>query len=219
MNCKKCGASYENGTAFCPNCGAPVDDVTPSAETNPTATDAIAAANTNASTNKKQLLIAGVCILAALIILIVLFSTLFGNSAKSVTKKYYKALEKSSASKLLDTVPDDYLKEIRKENDLSKKELKEKVQEYLDENDDYDDISVTFKGSEKMSSKEISEELSDDFAGSKVKKAIEYDLKVKYTTDKGDNVSTEEEEFIVFKYKGDWYSLDAMFIVTWAAYF
>ena len=57
----------------------------------------------------------------------------------------------------------------------------------------------------------------EDASDLEVKKGVKYELKVRYRSDeKKDN---ESEDFIVFQYKGKWYSMDAMFLVAMATYF
>lgn len=58
-----------------------------------------------------------------------------------MVKDYYKAIENCDAKDLMATVPKDYLKELMDDNDLSRKELTNDVQDYLDKYyDEYDDI-------------------------------------------------------------------------------
>ncbi len=120
MNCNKCGSKLEAGAVFCPNCGEKVPE--DSANLNmdaacegfsamPNQPDI--AASTDAKKGllglpKQQLVIVVACIAVAVVLLLVLVGKVFGgNSAKGVVKDYYRAIEKCSASKLLDTVPKD----------------------------------------------------------------------------------------------------------------
>ncbi|MFR3811560.1 MAG: hypothetical protein ACLTXT_03495 [Ruminococcus callidus] len=48
-----------------------------------------------------------------------------------MVKDYYKAIENCDAKDLMATVPKDYLKELMDDNDLSRKELTNDVQDYL----------------------------------------------------------------------------------------
>ncbi len=221
MNCQKCGTPVAKDTLFCPNCGAKVEGIPETTQTNNAPPPEYSTAIPQAKPNQKKNILAVFCVAIAFVLILILLGALMqGNGAKKVTKNYYKAIEKCSASKLLDTIPKDYMKELEDNYDLSKKEIKKSVQDYLDKYyNDFDDIRITFQEKEKMDASDFAEEMmvdvDDDFH---IKKAIEYELKVRYQSDKGDTVETKSEEFVVFKYKGNWYSMDAMFLVTMAVY-
>lgn len=232
MNCSKCGAKLNNGDEFCPNCGTKNETQNPNVTG--TAPDpasgagfqAVPTADTGKKTflgmSFKNLIIAIGCIVATVVLIIVLLCTLFsGNSAKEAVKDYYDAIEDCDAEDLMDTVPKEYLKNVMKQNDLSKKELEKEIQRYLDNYyDGYDDIKVSFQGKEKKDEDDFEEYLNDDdFSDIKIKKAIQYQLKVRYKSDHGDKVETRTEDFMVFKYRGSWYSMDAMILVAMATYF
>lgn len=102
---------------------------------------------------------------------------------------------------------------------MSRKELTNDVQDYLDKYyDEYDDIKVTFEDKEKLDKNDFADYFDfEDASDLEVKKGVKYELKVRYRSDeKKDN---ESEDFIVFQYKGKWYSMDAMFLVAMATYF
>lgn len=233
MNCNNCGAKLNAGDVFCPNCGAkneiPNPNMTAGTIPDPAAGagfQAVPAADTGKrpflGLSGKNLIIAIGCIAVTVVLVIVLLCTLFGgNSAKEAVKDYYEAIEDCDADDLMDTVPKEYLKQLMEQNDLSKKELEKEIQKYLDNYyDGYDDIKVTFQGKEKIDKDDFAEYLDgDDLGDIKIKKATQYELKVRYRSDHGDKVETETEEFLVFKYKGSWYSMDAMILVAMAAYF
>ena len=131
-----------------------------------------------------------------------------------------QAIEKCDAKKLLDTVPKDYLKEVMDEKDLTKRELLKEVQAYLDKYySGYDDIKVSITDQEKLDRDDFSDyfdfDLEED-ADLEIKKAVQFDLKVRYQSDEGKQ--TEKEEFIVFRYENGWYSMDAVFLVAMSAY-
>lgn len=120
----------------------------------------------------------------------------------------------------LDTVPKDYLKEVMDEKDLTKRELLKEVQAYLDKYySGYDDIKVSITDQEKLDRDDFSDyfdfDLEED-ADLEIKKAVQFDLKVRYQSDEGKQ--TEKEEFIVFRYENGWYSMDAVFLVAMSAY-
>lgn len=232
MNCNNCGTKLNDGDVFCPNCGA--KNEIPNSNTTGAVPDPAAGAGfqavPTADTGKKpflgmsgkNLIIALGCIVVTVILVIVLLCALFGgNSAKEAVKDYYDAIEDCDAEDLMDTVPSEYLKSLMEQNNLSKKELEKEIQKYLDNYyDNYDDIKVTFQGQEKLDEEDFAEYLdSDELDDIQIKKATQYELKVRYRSDHGDKVETKTEEFVVFKYKGSWYSMDAMLLVTMAAYF
>ncbi|MGN1403620.1 MAG: zinc-ribbon domain-containing protein [Ruminococcus sp.] len=233
MNCNNCGAKLNAGDVFCPNCGAknemPNPNMTAGTMPDPAAGTGFQAAPAADAVKKpflgmsgKNLIIAVGCVVVTVVLIIVLLCAIFGgNSAKEAVKDYYEAIEDCDADDLMDTVPKEYLKHLMEQNDLSKKELEKEIQKYLDNYyDDYDEIKVTFQGQEKMDEEDFAEYLdSDGFEDIQIKKATQYELKVRYQSDHGDKVQTKTEEFVVFKYKGSWYSMDAMILVTMAAYF
>lgn len=250
MNCSKCGTPLNEGAAFCPNCGEKVAAPTPNPTPAPTSVDAAASAQTAGTAptpeanpiptvnpdptatapapQKKQLLIAGGAILVALVIVIVLISCIFGGtSAKGAIKNYYNAVENANASKIIKCVPKDILKAMMDEEDMSKKEVKEAVQDYIDDmydDHEFDYIKVTFKDKEKLDKDDIDDDLDfesmfdDDNDFKKIKKAVKYDVKIKVSTDDGDNVDTTTEEHYVYKYGNSWYIADAVSFVALAIY-
>ena len=204
--CKNCGTKLNPQDEFCPNCGT--KNETPQQPQQPQQPDGMGADAVTAvpggkkpflGMNTKGLLIAAGCIVVTAVLVIVLLCSFFGSSSKSVVK--------------------DYLKELMDDNDLSRKELTNDVQDYLDKYyDEYDDIKVTFADKEKLDKNDFADYFDfEDASDLEVKKGVKYELKVRYRSDeKKDN---ESEDFIVFQYKGKWYSMDAMFLVAMATYF
>ena len=237
MNCQNCGAKIGAADVFCPNCGAKNEAAAPNYQQNPSGVspeNAAAGAGFQAvptmdgtkkpflGMSKTHLLLAIGCVAVTLVLVIVLVCAVFGRSTpKDAVKDFYEAVEDCDADDLLETVPKTYIKTVLDENDLSKKELEKNVQSYLDRYyDGYDDIKISFEGQKKMDQEDFADYIdSDDMEDITVKKAVKYDLKVRYQSDDGDTVETESEEFVVFRYKGDWYSMDAMFLVAMAVYF
>lgn len=212
--CKNCGTKLNPQDEFCPNCGT--KNETPQQPQQPQQPDGMGADAVTAvpggkkpflGMNTKGLLIAAGCIVVTAVLVIVLLCSFFGSSSKSVVKDYYKAIENCDAKDLMD------------DNDLSRKELTNDVQDYLDKYyDEYDDIKVTFEDKEKLDKNDFADYFDfEDASDLEVKKGVKYELKVRYRSDeKKDN---ESEDFIVFQYKGKWYSMDAMFLVAMATYF
>lgn len=205
--CKNCGAKLNPQDEFCPNCGTKNETPQQPQQPDGMGADAVTAVPGGKKPflgmNTKGLLIAAGCIVVTAVLVIVLLCSFFGSSSKSVVKDYYKAIENCDAKDLMATVPKDYLKELMDDNDLSRKELTNDVQDYLDKYyDEYDDIKVTFEDKEKLDKNDFADYFDFEDAS---------DLEVKK-----DN---ESEDFIVFQYKGKWYSMDAMFLVAMATYF
>lgn len=220
----------ENDAAFCPVCGTKVQATGPN-PTGETGQSASGLSNSNmvssdnnaiSKMSKSQKIIILVCILVAVVMIVVLIASLFGgNSKKGAVRDYYQAIEKCDAGKMLNTVPKDYLDELMDRLDCNKKELEESVQEYMDDYlDEYDDIQIDFEDSEMLDKDDLEHEIGINLedADMTVKKAVTYELKVRYESDGGDNVSTEDEDLTVIKYEGSWYCLEAMIFVTFAAY-
>ncbi|MFQ8574571.1 zinc ribbon domain-containing protein [Ruminococcus sp.] len=210
--CKNCGAKLNPQDEFCPNCGTKNETPQQPQQPDGMGADAVTAVPGGKKPflgmNTKGLLIAAGCIVVTAVLVIVLLCSFFGSSSKSVVKDYYKAIENCDAKDLMATVPKDYLKELT--ND---------VQDYLDKYyDEYDDIKVTFEDKEKLDKNDFADYFDfEDASDLEVKKGVKYELKVRYRSDeKKDN---ESEDFIVFQYKGKWYSMDAMFLVAMATYF
>lgn len=210
--CKNCGTKLNPQDEFCPNCGTKNETPQQPQQPDGMGADAVTAVPGGKKPflgmNTKGLLIAAGCIVVTAVLVIVLLCSFFGSSSKSVVKDYYKAIENCDAKDLMATVPKDYLKELT--ND---------VQDYLDKYyDEYDDIKVTFEDKEKLDKNDFADYFDfEDASDLEVKKGVKYELKVRYRSDeKKDN---ESEDFIVFQYKGKWYSMDAMFLVAMATYF
>ena len=151
--CKNCGTKLNPQDEFCPNCGTKNETPQQPQQPDGMGADAVTAVPGGKKPflgmNTKGLLIAAGCIVVTAVLVIVLLCSFFGSSSKSVVKDYYKAIENCDAKDLMATVPKDYLKELMDDNDLSRKELTNDVQDYLDKYyDEYDDIKVTFEDKE-----------------------------------------------------------------------
>lgn len=213
MFCQNCGKKIEGGDLFCPFCGAKQQQVNPSENGGASFTAG------SQKLTRKGLGIAVICVLIVIVLALVLIGSLCTGGPKQVVKEYYQAIEKCDAKKLLDTVPKDYLKEVMDEKDLTKRELLKEVQAYLDKYySGYDDIKVSITDQEKLDQDDFSDyfdfDLEED-ADLEIKKAVQFDLKVRYQSDEGKQ--TEKEEFIVFRYENGWYSMDAVFLVAMSA--
>lgn len=253
MFCKKCGTEIKNGT-FCPSCGtnnAPAGGVPPMPNASPVNgapkpsgvpfVNPIAGNNGGGAVqkNQKNLFLAIGAGVVALVIIVVLLLSLGGrgsNSPKGAVKSYYKAIEKHSASALLDSVPSDYQKDILDKYGISKKDLKQAIDDLYDDMDDYydeeiDKIELDFKkvkDQSKSDTKDYADDLNDSlkyykkkmmdkFNDEKIKKTAEVKVKVRFEDKDGDKLDSNDDNIITFKYKGKWYANDALLIVLQAA--
>lgn len=218
MNCPYCGSPLQPNDAFCPNCGAKTETPAPA----PQDASAVTVKKKPFANMSVSHRIAAICcvVITIALIIAVLCGIFRSSEPKEVVKDYYDAIEDCDAEDLLELVPKTYLKELMEDKDLSRGELEDAVQDYMDRYyDDYDKIRVSFEGKETLDKDDFAAYFdTDEYDNLTVKKAVEYELKVRYTSDDGDQVETQEEEFLVFQYKGDWYSMDAMFLTSMALY-
>ncbi|MCD8219811.1 MAG: zinc-ribbon domain-containing protein [Ruminococcus sp.] len=227
MKCTNCGANLEDGALFCSACGASVQAASPDttvaeganpAPAQPDFGTASGGGKLDANLSKTQRIIVILCILVALVLLITLIGSLFGdNSKKGTVKDYYDALEDCDAEEILDNIPKDYLEDFMDDLDFSKKEMREMVQEYLDEFcGDYDDIKISFEDSEKVDDDDIEELM--DCIDLDIDKMVSYDIEIRYKTDDGD-VTKDETNAIAYRYNGSWYCLNTLLLLlsgeTW----
>lgn len=254
MFCKKCGTEIKNGT-FCPSCGtnnAPAGGVPPMRNVNPVNgasnpsgvpfVNPISGNNGGGAVqkNQKNLFLAIGAGVVALVIIVVLLLSLGGrgsNSPKGAVKAYYKALEKQSASAMLDCIPADLQKDILDKYDISKKDLKQALDDrYSDMNDRYDEdiakVELDIKKVKDQSkgdtedfaddvndtAKAYNRKLMDRFDEKKIKKTASIKIKVRFEDKDGDKLNSfTNDESIVYKYKGKWYSENAILAVLAAA--
>lgn len=254
MFCKKCGTEIKNGT-FCPSCGtnnAPAGGVSPMPNANPVNgapkpsgvpfVNPIAGNNGGGAVqkNQKNLFLAIGAGVVALVIIVVLLLSLGGrgsNSPKGAVKAYYKAVEKHSASAMLDCIPADLQKDILDTYNISKKDLKQAIDDgFSDMDDGYDeDVAKVeldikkIKDQSKGDTEDFADDLNDivkyydrklmdKFDDKKIKKSAQAKVKVRFEDKDGDKLdSFENSEVIAFKYKGKWYVAQAVVTVLGAA--
>jgi len=236
MICKNCGTNNAEGVRFCAGCGstmdapavghnaapsyeAPVNHNAPVSHNTPgygaPATPAHHAPTYGSSAAKagSMLPLAGIGLVAAVVV-ILLFSLLFGNSAKSVAKKAAKYAINGkyySISKL-------YHKEVRKENEWDDEDYKEDCKDMEEDwKENMRDLREE-EGRVKLSTKikDIDDIKGDDLDDIQDYYDDEYDLKVKkakrFETEFCAEIDGEEEEYdddiIVVKIGGKWYLYD-----------
>ncbi len=203
--CSNCGAVVPEDSAFCPACG------TVSEQTE----------NTNGLKDKLVNNKKNIIIVVAAVLVVVLCVVLFGgNSPKKIAQTYLKAHYKTAnGNAIAKVLPKDYIKYVMDEEDVSKKEIVEALDEQCEDaidwmEDAYDDCKISWKikdveDAKKAETKDIKEYYDDEY-DIKVKKVkvVEAEVTVKYDDD-GDK---EEEDFdvdiYVVKIGGKW-CLDA----------
>ncbi|MDD6102178.1 MAG: zinc-ribbon domain-containing protein [Clostridiales bacterium] len=225
MFCNNCGTQFDDTESFCPNCG------TPAQQTEQAAPEEATAPAKNASNDIKEKLPLLIGAAAAVIVVILILSALFGGSAKSTIKKYYKAVGKGdqkTISKLMapekvreeqvDDAFDCSLKEYYKVYNKAwealykglKKEGKVKF-EYEIKN--IEDIEKLDKLEDEVGKIDDLDEFKDmlddvyddyDFDYKKIKTCKVAEVKYVLNVD-GKKAAKGTYVTFVYKYKGDWY--------------
>lgn len=220
MFCGKCGAKNDDSAVFCAECGnrfqaaAPVAPAAPAAPTAPAAYAAPAApaAATGSKPgfkfDNRMIGIIAVVGVAALALIITCFFIFGGRSYKATVKDYFKAMETADAKLMMELLPDDMIKSIMKDEDMTKKEMTEELQDMLD----YmfrgaDKIKITYEITDteevdKDDLKDLKEEYKDEY-DIKVKDAmiVEVEVTVKVDGEK----TTEDVDLYLIKVGGSWY--------------
>ncbi|MCR5610468.1 MAG: zinc-ribbon domain-containing protein [Clostridiales bacterium] len=225
MFCKNCGANLPDDSLFCDNCGAKLTQDAPA----PEAPAAEAPANEvklpgplgSTKIDKKKLPliigIAGGVFLIMLVLIIVLSATAPQRKAKAyatyISKMYTTRLK---ANKLMSFFPDKYFKEVAEDEDMSVKELREELQEYLDkiyeyaeenrDDSDYKILGIKIANVKNLKTSDL--ENKRDRYDFKIGAAKKVTLKITYRDD-GEK-KTQKMEVIVLKVNGQWYIDPAM---------
>ncbi len=211
MYCGNCGAQNPDGAAHCGNCGAPLNPAP--------------AAGGNQSAKKNRAIgiavIAGaVAVVAAVVLLVVLLGGGGSSSAKSAAVDFVETMFDGKISKLVDMVPDELLKGLAKERDISKSEARDMLAGGLEELESYTGIlklaklKVGHAEVEDMDRDDL-DRLKDDYAEYDVKvkdgKTVEVEVSMEFMDEK----ETETIDVPVVKIGGSWYvdfmNLDDMF--------
>ncbi len=184
------------------------------------------------------LLLIPVGALVLIIVIIIVLVMVLGkgsNSAEGAAEQYYAALESGKAEDMLECVPDDFISDLLKEYDIEEEDLVDSLNDRLLEykEDYYDDeicnIVVKNRDEEEMSRSELDDLRDDmedswdyifyDFETDNISQSIVFELKVRYEDENGSSLDNfTYDEFITFKYSGDWYSINAMNYARSAAY-
>ncbi len=214
--CEKCGALIEDDKTFCPSCGAQA--ATPAAPASNSIGDIIK----NLPDNVRKLALAAVAIILA----VILISTIFGGSGYNKAVNNYEAVMNGKAKKLEKLAPKEYWEYMADEAD-------EDVDDYIDDKiddfeDNYDDtldyleeeygnhvkIKLKVEDKKKLTDKKIenlAEYLDDkyDIKEKSVKKG--YELEIEATIKGSDDEDDDEMELYAIKIGGSWYLMNCNF--------
>ena len=226
--CTKCGATLDDNAAFCTTCGtkfnvaasAPAKD-----DSNATILDKFKA-NANAEGLKKlqanpkftMYVGIGAAAIAAIIILVLVFS-LFGGAWKKPIENYYKGIEKKDGEIFMSAYHELQLKSEKKKYDWSASEQEKEykssakgIYSYLKE--EYGNgikLSVKYEDKEKIDKDDLKDyeeflQLKWDKKSLEVTKGYEVEGIVKV---KGDDDKDELDfDYVVLKIDGDWAIVD-----------
>ena len=205
--CKNCGKELpENGVCECGATATPVEEVkevkeetVKAAETVATNVSDTVSANTAPSTagglDVKMLAIIGGAAVIGLIIIIALFSVLFGGGYKKPVEKYFKAIQKADMDKYISVFPEEFAEGIEDEID---DDYDGDFEDYLDE--DYGrNIKFKVKFEEKDEVKNRDIKFFEEMADADISKAyeVEFTLTVKGKED------DDELDFVAYVGKVD----------------
>ncbi len=201
MFCRNCGTQNQDGAGFCCSCGAPLSSGGP--------------AGGGAAAKAKNINVKLIGIVAAVIVvLFVAFKLLFGGGGgpeKSATK-FVDSIFKGDGKAIVNMIPDKVVEEIMDEEDMTKKEMIEELNdglEYIkdDMDDMYDKWSVKCKvlDTEDFSKREL-RDLADRYEDSydidvKAAKTVS----VKATLKADGETDSNTMDIVMIKVGGKWY--------------
>jgi uncharacterized membrane protein YvbJ len=213
MFCGKCGAKNDDSAVFCAECGnriqaaAPVAPAAPAANPAPAAAPVATGSKPGFTLNNRNIGIIAVAAVAVIALLISCFFIFGGRSYKDVVKDYFKATEKADAKLMMELLPDDLIKYVMKEEDMTKKEMTEELQDSLDMiHRYYDEVKISYEITDtedfdKDELKEIKEMYEE--IDVKVKDAMIVEVEV--TMELDGNERTTTQELTLIKVGGSWY--------------
>lgn len=213
MFCGKCGAKNDDSAVFCAECGnriqaaAPVAPAAPAANPAPAAAPVATGSKPGFTLNNRNIGIIAVAAVAVIALLISCFFIFGGRSYKDVVRDYFKATEKADAKLMMELLPDDLIKYVMKEEDMTKKEMTEDLQDSLDMiHRYYDEVKISYEITDtddfdKDDLKDIKEDYKE--IGVKVKDAMVVEVEV--TMELDGNERTTTQELTLIKVGGSWY--------------
>lgn len=226
MVCKKCGKEIPEGTKFCTGCGEPVEAAASPVEGTAEGKNPMKAI----PDDKKKLIIGAGCAVVALVVVILLFGMIFGDSPKKtfkafvtgtfscdVKKVWNNSITAQKAQKALDVYDkDDYEDDYQDAKD----DAEDQKADWKDDGIKYKvkiDISKVEKIKKKDREFEWAQELLEDrydCNASKVKEfaIVEAKIKAEYyedgDRDKDNDVDPGRTQYLLIKIGGNWYMTD-----------
>lgn len=222
--CGNCGAQMEDSAVVCGNCGCSMSDNQPNFK--PSDPE-------KAKANKKKIKMAigvGVAVLAVVLVIVICVNFIGGRSYKSTVDTYIESsIKEPDAATVLELFPDELLSKALRDENMSRTEGIEKLQDSLDRAVEYiedycDDWSVTWEITDEVDAlksevKYLSEDCDDEFDFSvSAKKDVTVEMNVEVTTDGKTDTRTQEIDLTLIKSGKSWYlwgingsSIDSLF--------
>lgn len=202
MFCGKCGADNPENVKFCSKCGAPLENQAVSA----TASDTAAAAKKPLVNNKY------IGIAAVAVVVVLLFSLIFGGRGyKSTVKKYVNATYSGKGKVVVSLMPKKFVKLTLEKSGYKKskliKELDKELKSQIDRLGDNWSFSykiVKVKDVKKDDLKELKEDYKEDY-NIKISAAKEVKLELTISFKGSDQKYTNTLSVPVVKIGSSWY--------------
>lgn len=138
MFCSQCGIQLEDGSTYCPSCGKVFSNI--SVSTTPTSVTVSSSAHYGKSAHisksfdVKNPKVLGIAAVAAVVVVVLLFSMLFGGqSYKQAVNNFMEGVFDGDAKQVLKALPDDVIDQMCDEADMSKREMIAYMDDALDE--------------------------------------------------------------------------------------
>ena len=213
MFCGKCGAKNDDSAVFCAECGnriqaaAPVAPAAPAANPAPAAAPVATGSKPGFTLNNRNIGIIAVAAVAVIALLISCFFIFGGRSYKDVVRDYFKATEKADAKLMMELLPDDLIKYVMKEEDMTKKEMTEDLQDSLDMiHRYYDEVKISYEitDTEDFDKDEL-KEIKEMYEAIDVKVKDAMIVEVEVTMELDGDERTTTQELTLIKVGGSWY--------------
>ncbi len=212
--CGNCGTMMDDSAVICGNCGSALPETqAPAKKANPLSGVVDGVKNGN----KSNLIKVGIAVVA-LVVVIVLISSLFSGGSDKIIKKFIKAYDKENPEAIVKIVAPYIVDLADKAHEDLEDAFEEEIEEfydYMEEELDTDKFSIKYKIEEKEEwDKDDLEDYVDemkyglefydiDFDDDKLTKGYEYEVAV---TVKGGGDDEKVDLFVtVVKYDGKWY--------------
>ncbi len=212
MFCTKCGAENDDNARFCVECGAKLGNSGKGIR--PPSYDSEADVSKKMWNVGKYKKIIPIIILVILAVLLVSKLILPGQTEKKVIKNIMSAEMTGDVDKIMDIVPEDLWDAAEKEG-LSRKEIKEELQDVLSEaRDSLDSIlgenwkySYKIKNIEKVPKEDLEDirETYKDAVGKEVNISEAKKVQVELTVKTKDTEKSETMTIYIIKIKNKWY--------------